>query len=703
MSPAAAEKKPMRFAYSNRAPGGYRMKEETVTDPVTGKTTTVKTNEYVIDPSTGREIFDANFVGGAARVVFESGINAWIAPGKPCTTKEEWESLLKKDETYEPHRFTFKGKNIDLYLFPYVEEDRKKHYRFANIAFWPIHHEMDPFYFSHPGQAAPVNAGNGTHREFHLSKDACKDGFASYEHFNETYANTYIRALREKGIFRKGIDKLDVHDYQCANVTSRMDTDTPDMLDDTFLFHIPLPSMDYLRSICDPARLAPSESHSKYDEVLMQKGGWFNRYIDNIIDNHAVINCQRPGDQEKLLKLIAYFHPQVAVDNLEFDTDSERGIHPQKQGKSGVISLDVRDILPDGSEKHRKIKIVNIPVGTSQKDNLQEAQDYDHLFHIKRRSAGLRQELPEDQLGADYKPQLFTPAKLAAGGIVIQKDRPLTAAGILRDVLLPGKGFMINAHRDDPSKDALAQIEAAKILYQERPLAKKMMPFVLFVGPSRDEIDEYKAYHQVVLAKARELKADPEFSKAFIIIPEEIRHGELMGLLRHPNMKIKLDAAPWDGHALTAREPADVRIDWTRTQLEDNPPAVIMPTGIGASDVLGGSKKNPGAIIYDTHSDHQQYIRSMANAMIQAFDLQYERDGTKNEAGRKELADRYEVMAKASKKYSGKFYGKTVHSVSDGEVSPKERPLVHSSMVWKPIPQGIIDRVKERSGRSGLE
>lgn len=668
-----------RFAYSNRAPGKFMFND--------------KKQRYELDEE-GRERFKEDFVGGAARVVFDSGIDAWIAPGRGYKTRKEYDDLPdEKKFPTTPRKLTFKGKKIDLYLFPYVEEDRKAHYRFANVALWPLHHNMDPFYFTHPGEPVPPELEAEKYRAFQLNKAQGEEGLKSYEDFNEQYANKYIQELIKAGVFRKGKDKLDVHDYQCANVTTGVKGEAPEKSDDMFLFHIPIPNMDYLQNLREP--MQDAKGQTTYEASLLEHGGWFNRYLDHILENHSTINCQRPGDQKKLLKLIAYFHRDVAVDNLVYDANNKDGVHRQEKGHSGVEMLDYLD----NHGKRRSIRILNIPVGTSQEENLLEAKAYEYLFSgIKPNGDGDRMPTAPDGATITHDPEYFDAEHLNKAGYNLLEDQKFSAAQLLRKVLAPGKGFMINAHRDDPSKAAFAQIEAAKMLYEAYPDARKKMPFVLFIGPSRDEIDEYKAYHEAVLKEVRLLKEDPYFKDAFIIIPQEIKHFELMALLRHPNMKIKLDAAPWDGHALTAREPADVRIDWSPEELRANPPAVVMPSGIGASDILKGDKDNEGAIVFDTHANHKAYVESMGKALIKAYELQYNKDGSPNVEGRKKLAGRYDVIAKASKEYSGEFYGKTVHAVSDGITIPRER-RVPEHIVREPMSNGTLsDYIDEAKG-----
>ena len=646
-----------RFAFSYRPPGSYEMKD----------------GKYVLDGN-GKRVFKPNFVGGAVYVVAASGVDAWIAHGA-VLPRADYEKL-SEEEKFPTKPLIFpcpNGKSMELYLYPIPVDDKDRHYNYANTVLWPVHHEIPPYDFMHPVETTHSVPDEKTRYTFHMTKAELEESFQHYLDFNHERGNHYLKVLENAGVIKRSRgDKLDCHDYQNANVGA-----------DMFIFHIPIPSLEYLKKIEVPVGNGTTEP-------FLARGGVMQRYLDSIIDNHETINCQRAGDQSNLLKLIEYFHPEVAVDNKAYTfSNYENENAPEQQFISKPVALHLRDARTGAS---RELRIMNHPVGTSQEDNLKEAKLYESYFNP---------DVIPPVGAAVAKEKIYKAEKLQETGVSVEEGKPATTANILRHVLQPGGGFMFNVHRDDPSKKALAQIEAAKILYRERPDAMFEMPFVLFASRTRPDIAAYDHYHDAVIDSANEVNSthgaaalrkklnDPnsglspeiiesirdgkrKFGNAFIIVTDEIPHGELMALERHRNMWIKLEGAIRDGHALTGREPADARADWTDEQLEAHPPAVIMPDGIGASDVLRGTQRNPGAIIFESNSDPEQYIQNMARAMIQAYDLR------KSKEGRKELASRYRVMSTASAKYTGLHFGDMVHQASDQ--APREYPesMIHA-------------------------
>ena len=647
ITPSASAVKPQIVVYTNSPP----VKRDAVT----------------------RELVE-NMSGGAVRVVLETGAKVWIGPGD-VIPDHEYDKLTQAQKfPLDPAHYQGQKPGDPLvFRFPVPETLKRDQYEVvSNSLLWPMHHSMNPLEFTNPS-LAHVQRVVPEKYVYHLDAATAERAYGNYLRFNDI-ANQYISRLKTAGVLEKDC-LTHVHDYQDIGVKG-----------DVFSYHIPFPPLSYLKKVVLP--VIPSRDDPIGGEKPLLETRWFRDSMDRLAKNYDTITFQRPSDQENFLALLAYLHPSVAVDNpaefpdrklddrealaqvrtaspalssrearLAVTTAQARTTSPQPVGEDSACEIAVR--FPTGDVRH--VKLLNIPVGISQEQNLNEARQNEHALNKTR----------------------FTASALSEACIKLPEKTAPTIRNILGPMLDDkSQKIFLSVHRNDYSKSTLKKLEAAELFLKEHPKAAKDTHFVFLMEPSRKDIEAYRVYGDAVMNKARELRK--QYGDAFVVIEQKIDHGDVMGLMRQDNVVGFMGVGMKDGHDLTVREAIDSRADHSLAHFQKHPLSIVLTDGLGASEALGGTKEKPGAFIVPSSEDTNIFVRHLADTLAEI--------DAKNRIpqGRRELADRCMVMKESSKHYTGKLFGEAIHGLAMQKhigVPFTQNPLLPSTLVTQSIVQ----------------
>lgn len=614
----------------------------------------------VLDKATKQWV--PNLSGGAVRVILGSPVKVWIGPLAPekipdgmseedyAKQVDSWYANLADEEKFptKPVHVKQEGKEFDIYAFPVPYSVYKAQYEeIANRLFWPIHHSQDPDTIKNPLLAMNRIV---TPETFIYPTDlvTAQNDFDQYKRFNEI-ANAYLKRLEKQGVFSAS-DRLWVHDYQCANVGVMETCDDKGepfyesaYENKVFSFHIPFPPLSYLQKVRIHAKPESERQDGEDDLVPILQTPFFKDYM-RIIATNKLVTFQRPVDQQNFFEALAYLDRDVWADNdLIFrgnvldgnvrNLNPAETVFPQPLGTTSLSGVQALG---------KKFATMNLPVGTSQEENLQKAKaNEESLTTTKFNEERLKLtgiELPKWINGRPRDPKEPVTIETLMGDI-------------LRDTGEPHQVFF-SAHRNDYTKCTWEKLTAAQAFLEENPQAVGKVHFVFFLEPTRGGIIEYKKYEENVLEYANNLHG--RFGDSVLVVPQGISQGEVMGILRQPNVVALLGLGMKDGHDLTLREAADAQSDRKDAKL-----AIVTTSGTGASDVLDGAIH--GAFVINRMDDRKEFIADIKDTCKQIYD----KNLSGNLKGHKDLEKRYRRMAEVSGHYSGLLFGDSVSEALD--------------------------------------
>lgn len=235
----------------------------------------------------------------------------------------------------------------------------------------------------------------------------------------------------------------------------------------------------------------------------------------------------------------------------------------------------------------------------------------------------------------------ISPETVLAKAVDAEKD-PQKAADVqgILDVF-PGKNVFLSVHRDCTTKAIDVKLDAIDQLLTDHPEIKESTGFMFFLQPTRGEVPAYAEYQARNRARADEINA--KHGPVIHYVQDGIPNPVFMALLRQPNITGLFNTATRDGHDLTGRE-AVAANDYGRSL------ALIVSAGIGAVDVLGGTRDVPAAFV----------LKDPRSASETASLIQQIVKMSKTPEGRDEIAQRFNRMKRVSSAYTAEAFGTSV-------------------------------------------
>lgn len=537
--------------------------------------------------------------GGAQAVIEAASPTWWIGPA--AVTDKFWNVMdVEERTTHTLHGNDREEKaGYDVHTFPVPKSLEERQYKtISNEILWPLAHSMQPT----------------TDKTAEEIEAAYYEGYVPH---NEL-ANVALRRMTEK--FRlTGDDRIWVHDYQCDNV--------PGML---YSRHIPWPSVDFLETVSFPSRQGGN--------VPLLHTHFFRDFME-LSNNRALSTFQRPVDQANFIMTAAL----VAGSPEHFSLEST---HPLLQD----LTTDVRE--PEKREAIREAlleeirigsvtklrlfgsntSVMNVPVGQDTGLTHAEAIANEHALDKTRfKHENGRYNIFNAPLGGGEAANLTAcdPQDFDAG------NGPL-----LSDLLAPirERDWILSVHRNDYTKGTMTKLEAADEVLAENPNAT----FLFILQPTREDVGGYREYAESVFRKAQELRRKYG-DKSVLIIPEAVKHDDILGLLRQPEMRGFMGLGHRDGHDLTVREAVDAN--------DSRPLGVVTSAGIGASDVLGDGDK--GAFVIEAPENGKEVDPKKVAAALRVI-LAPENDEM--------LKERFDFMKERSQQYDAANFSRLINN-----------------------------------------
>jgi hypothetical protein len=431
--------------------------------------------------------------------------------------------------------------------------------------------------------------------------------YASYKEFNDL-GNQAMRKLKEMGEITDE-DLQWVHDYQCTNVAG-----------DVYSQHPPFPPFSFLEQV-------------KVNGEKLLETEYFKDYIRQLAD-HDTLTFPRVVDMKNFIDTVAVVDPSFKRLNPRVDTQLD----------TAAILEQIGGALAPLQIFGKTVKVMNLPVCVSQEDELEAAKSskIDKTFFDKKM-------LDDNEISYD-------PATVQDGRVPIR--------GLLGNLLDTDEEHRIflAVHRNDYIKSTLEKVYAAGNYMARHPEEVGKTHFVFFLEPTRSHIPGYKAYNDAVMREAKGLREI--WGDSIIVVPAGVDNHDYLGLMRHPNVLALLGTARVEGHDITLREAASARSDYPpgdpRAAL-----ALITTNGTGVSDVLKGTRENPGAFVIDSSDRNFAKMHArITDVFEKVVNLAKKREG-KIEVGKIELATRYQAASAASAEYNPAYFARRVMEVAN--------------------------------------
>lgn len=564
--------------------------------------------------------------GGAQEVIEAVSPTWWIGP--EAISNLDWDKKSQLDRStlsLKTDNSTEEKANYDVLTFSAPKTLEKRQYEtIANEILWPAAHSIKPT----------------------LAGDVCYEDIENaywngYVRFNELGGNAIGQMVQEHNLTAK--DRIWVHDYQCDNVPGAI-----------YTRHCPFAELDFLESITFKKR-------DGSDIPLLEMP--FFRDLMELSANRALMTFQRADDQ------INYIMTLAAVANKKGDVSIE--VKNADIKKSGILDNLVEDIHDPQKRKaiHAalkkeitfvsacnvkafggKVMMLNLPVG-------QETINTHATAEINEQRLNKTQFKQFEQKDFDADPSLRSKVKIGDYKIFnvrssdnkiinltaskpedFRKDRPL-----LKNLLHPieGRNWIFSVHRNDYTKGTLTKLEAAEELFNENPELAKKTTFLFVLQPTREDIPAYKEYAEKVFAKAQALR-EQFGEKSVVIIPEAVKHDDILGLMRRSEMKGFMGLGHKDGHDLTVREFIDAND--TGKAL-----GVIVSSGIGAADVVGQGEKHEKAAFVIEEPDNPHEVKEALKQILDPTNQQ-------------NIVARFKAMKERSAKYNAEHFAHVLNT-----------------------------------------
>lgn len=561
--------------------------------------------------------------GGAQEVIEAVSLTWWIGPKGPEPVADDtWDAMSRLSKTLltlETDSSREEKANYDVLTFPAPEVLQNRQYKtIANEILWPIAHSMQPTL------AADVH--------YEDIEDAYWNG---YIQFNELGANAIQGMIREHMLTAQ--DRIWVHDYQCDNVPGAI-----------YTRHIPFPALEFLESVSFPKR------DGSGNVPLLHTN--FFRDIMELSVNRALMTFQRADDQINYIMALAAVANEAGQVTIESDNPALQNLveDVKDRGKREIIRAALKDEIKFVSACRinafgGKVMLANLPVGQETANTHAIAQVNERKLNRTQFSIVKETDVEKNphlrQIAGEYK--IFN-ASLGNGEFAnltaskpedFKHRRPL-----LKDLLKPieGRDWVFNVHRNDYTKGTLTKLEAAEELFRENSEMAEKTTFLFVLQPTREDIPAYKEYAEKVFAKAKALR-EQYGEKSVVIIPEAVKHDDILGLMRRKEVKGFMGLGLKDGHDLTVREAIDAN-DFGKAL------GVIVSEGIGAVDVVGqGDNGEKAAFAIKDPTDPHEVKEALKQIL----------DPTQEEA----IKARFNVMKQRSAKYNAEHFEQVLNTL----------------------------------------
>lgn len=544
--------------------------------------------------------------GGAQEVIAASKPTWWVGP-ETISTKI-WNVLTPEERGArklhgDPDAAEKPDYDVQTFFVPEVYAD-EQYKTISNEVLWPIAHSMLP----------------NTDKTLEEIEEAYWGGYTRH---NEI-ANNALRGMVEEYDL-VNTDRIWVHDYQCENVPGTL-----------YTRHIPFPTVDFL----EKEALLTTESGDKVSILDTE----FFRDIMELSSTRILSTFQRPVDQVNFIMTAAVVsaNSEKFPDQFHYDSNnpilanmSEDIYNPDRREKIRAALLE--EITLGSSSTltmfGSKTTLMNIPVGQVTENTYAKAVAGEH-------------DLTGTSFKFDKNNHHFSVfhADIGDGQTVnltscdeaqFNEHNPPHLSDFIEEVR--GRKIILSAHRNDYTKGTLTKLEAAEKVLESGSADDATFFFML--QPTREDVAGYKEYAQKVFKKAAHIR-EKFGPKSVVILPEGIKHDDVVGLMRQPEIHGFMALGLKDGHDLTAREILDAN---------DNDRIIgnITSSGIGAADVLG--EGNKGSFIIKNPTDANE----VAAALTRILD----------DANTEELRERFNWMKSRSKQYDAANFSAQVNKV----------------------------------------
>lgn len=502
--------------------------------------------------------------GGAQAVIEASNPTWWVGPE---AVEDKFWNVMDENERTERKLHgdpdAAEKPDYDVQTFPTPKSLEEHQYKtISNEVLWPLAHSMMP----------------NTDKSLEEIEAAYFDGYLSH---NEL-ANIALHDMADEYALTSD-DRIWVHDYQCDNV--------PGMV---YSRHIPWPSVDFLEGVT-------FRSESGKDVPITQTA--FFRDFMELAGSRALSTFQRPVDQANFIMTAAHVAGEPALFSLETDNPLLQNLTEdiRDTSKREAIQQALLNEISIGGVSRLSLfgaptSVMNVPVGQVTEHTYESAIDNEAALdktRFKTDGKGHYAIFSSD-LG-NGRSENLTACNAA--------DFDAHTPPLLNDLVSPirGRDWVLSVHRNDYTKGTMTKLDAADEVLAQNPNAT----FLFILQPTREDVGGYKEYAEQVFSKAQELR-EKYGEKSVVIIPEAVKHDDILGLMRQSEMKGFMGLGHKDGHDLTVREVVDAN-DAGR------PIGVITSSGIGASDVLGDGDK--GAFVIQNPQDAHEVANAL-NAIL---------------------------------------------------------------------------------------
>lgn len=543
--------------------------------------------------------------GGAQEVIAASNPTWWVGP--QSVSKAIWKDMspaLRGARTLYGDQYADEKSGYDVQTFPVPEKYADPQYLLiSNAVLWPLAHEKQP--------------------TINLPLEKIEEAYwGGYVPHNELANNALHSMVDEYGLTNH--DRVWVHDYQCDNVPGTL-----------YTRHIPWPSVEFLETVT-------FKTEDRKEAVSIFDTEFFRDMLE-LSSSRILSTFQRPIDQVNFLMTAAMMTKNTRKFPDQFQLtygnpvlkNISKDIHNPKKREAIRAALldeikigDTTELMLFGS----KTTVMNIPVGQVTENTYTHAIENEHRLNKTR-------------FKFDKEHNYFSVfhADIGDGQTVnltsVDENRHSEQyPPLLSDFMAPLKGrkIVLSVHRNDYTKGTTTKLEAAEKLLEERPETQEDTTFLFMLQPTREDVTGYREYAQQVFKQAARIR-EKYGPNSVVIIPEGVKHDDILGLMRQPEIRGFLALGHKDGHDLTAREIVDAN---------DNDRAIgnVTSAGIGASDVLGEDHK--GSFVIQNPKDASEVAEALRHIL--------------DDANSAMLQERFNWMKQRSKRYDANNFAREV-------------------------------------------
>lgn len=575
--------------------------------------------DSALKPFSGRTLIYSNrppsagASGGAQAVIEATNPTWWVGP--ESIDDRLWNVM----EEQEREHITRAGSpnseataDYEVLTFPTPKTLEDAQYRIiSNEILWPLAHSMAP----------------NTQETIEDIEAAYFNGYLAH---NEI-ANVALRTLADDKQL-SAQDRVWVHDYQCDNV--------PGMI---YSRHIPWPSLEFQESVS-------FKDKTGKDVPLLETA--FYRDLIELGSSRALMTFQRPIDQVNYLMTAAAMagSPEnfsILSDNPALK-DITTDIH-DKSKRDGIRNALLQEIGLGETSQIRlfgaNTTLINVPVGQVPLRTYESAIDNERHLNktLFKTSDSGSWKIFEASLG-EGKTENLT----ASDPAHFSRETPPRMVDLVEPIR--GRNWVLSCHRNDYTKGTLTKLRAARELFEGEPERAKDSTFLFVLQPTREDVAGYKEYAEQVFKEAKAIR-DEFGEKSVVIIPEAIKHDDILALMRQPELKGFMGLGHKDGHDLTLREVVDAN-DVGRSI------GVIASSGVGAADVLSDGKT--GALVIQDPTDATEVANALSKVLAPSSAT--------------ELRERFDYMKNQSTRYDAQHFSDAITEAYPGAMQHRFGP-----------------------------